>query len=307
MAGGAAMNTWRKLRWGVAVVGPFATARGLVRFAGLRLRRPLRAQVTLRSGFSLSFLYPSQAAPILLIFGDLVDPEYPFLRAIARPDWRVVDVGAAIGQFTVFSAKLPAAVVHAFEPSSQNVESLKLNLRNNRVEDRVSVHQLALSDHEGQMAFATDAVAFTSGLSERPRVSAGAVETVPVRRLDAYARDLGLERISVLKINVAGHEPEVVEGADELLRGLRADVLVLLVGLRSIPYYERLASYGYRFFFYHPARRTLHEVTTFDEPTFQTPPWPARHLIGLTPDMISGSLRAISIDPTPRRSAPGTR
>ena len=38
------------------------------------------------SGATLAFAHPSQLVPALVVFGDLIDPEYPFLAAVAKPE-----------------------------------------------------------------------------------------------------------------------------------------------------------------------------------------------------------------------------
>jgi FkbM family methyltransferase len=96
------------------------------------------------------------------MFGDLIDPEFAFLRSIARPDWVVADVGAAIGQFTIFATGLPCAVVHAFEPSGASVATLKLNISRNDVIDRVKIHIIAIHD---------------------AAIASGIISSIPIRKL----------------------------------------------------------------------------------------------------------------------------
>ena len=125
------------------MVGVGAAARGAMRIGYLYVRRPSKSEIHLRSGQVLEFGFPSQVPRALLAFGDFIDPEFAFLRKIYRPGWIVADVGAAIGQFALFAATLPAAKVHAFEPSSANVAALSRNIVRNGVSDRVEVHRIA--------------------------------------------------------------------------------------------------------------------------------------------------------------------
>jgi FkbM family methyltransferase len=112
----------------------------------------------------MTFNYPKQLVTALVVFGDLIDPEYAFLREVGRPDWIFLDVGAAIGQFTVFAAGCVGGWVHAFEPSPENLATLKANIRANGIADRVSVHAVALSDQAGEAEFTTEANPFMSHL-----------------------------------------------------------------------------------------------------------------------------------------------
>ncbi|MGH9121170.1 MAG: FkbM family methyltransferase, partial [Acidimicrobiales bacterium] len=61
-----------------------------------------------------------------------------------------VDVGANLGTSTIPALKVFGADrVVAFEPMPSNCELLRCNLVLNGVEDRVDVHQVAVSDHDG--------------------------------------------------------------------------------------------------------------------------------------------------------------
>jgi FkbM family methyltransferase len=227
----------------------------------------------------LEFEYPSQTPTMLVLFGDLIDPEFAFLRLAARRDWVVFDVGAAIGQFSLFAAGLPAAAIHAFEPSGANVAVLTRNVARNGATPRVAIHQMALSDEIGEAVFETAAATWMSQIGQ-PGSAGG--EVVPVSTVPEEMRRHGIDRLSVLKVNVAGYEPTVLKGAEPILAEGRADILILLLGLASLPWYERLAGHGYRFFYFHPAERVLYEVTRFDESSvLDHRPWPARHLIGI--------------------------
>jgi FkbM family methyltransferase len=280
-----------KAIWGLRRVGPIATVPGLLRYAALRIRRPASAEITLRgSGIVLWFRYPEQLAPMLVVFGDVVDPEYEFLRRVSRPDWTVIDVGAGIGQFAVYAARHTQAVVHAFEPSGANVVVLAANARRNGVEDRLTVHQVALSDHTGTSSFSTGASTFVSHLVDAPTGDAG--ETVPVDTLTRSCMRLGLRHVSLIKINVAGAEPEVIAGAEAFLERAGADMLILLLGVGSMPWYARLRRFGYGMYFFDPDHMELVEVAAGGmDAILATRPTPARHAILIHDDALERTLQ----------------
>ena len=118
----------------------------------------------------------------------MIDPEFEFLRQVHRPDWIVADVGAAIGQFTLFAAALPVSIVHSFEPSGANVATLRRNIARNGAASKVNIHQLALSDTDGESAFSTTAQTWVSHLSEELHVDD---EIVPVRTLTGELKATG--------------------------------------------------------------------------------------------------------------------
>lgn len=284
------------MMWGWRAVGIGPALKGSARMAYLYARRPQRSELRLRSGQILEFKFPSQIPRALLMFGDFVDPEFAFLRRTVQPDWVVADVGAAIGQFTLFAATLPVAAVVAFEPSTANVSALSANTERNGVGGRVHIYKTALSNCEKEARFDTTESTWVSGLSETGN------EIVPVRTLSAEFPRLGLNRVSVLKINVAGFEPSVLEGAMDYLGRGKADILILLLGLESLVWYERAAKLGYRFFYYHPKEATLYEVAAFDaDSVLNHRPWPARSIIAIHTSAVAGVLvRGISVRPANR-------
>jgi FkbM family methyltransferase len=271
-----AQNWTTKTRWGIRIVGVSAAMRGAIRTGRLYLRRPKRSELRLKSGPVLEFGFPNQVPFALLMFGDFIDPEFAFLRKVCRPGSVVADIGAAIGQFSIFAAMSADCVVHAFEPSGANVEALSRNIQRNRVGDKVTVHRIAFSDVESEAYFETAPNTWVSGLSN----TGG--ELVSVRRLDNEFERMGIDHVAVLKINVAGFEPSVLQGAESFLARGGADILILLLGLASLPWYARLSDYGYRFFYFQPDENALYEVTSFDAPSvLGHRPSPARNIIAI--------------------------
>jgi FkbM family methyltransferase len=232
----------------------------------------------------------------LVLFGDVIDPELVLVQRALPPGGVAVDAGAAIGQFTVVAGRVPGVVIHAFEPSSANVDSLLRNVDLNGLRDRVIVHQAALAADDGSAVFRTTANTFLSALEIQSyrTLDARDSEVVPVRRLDDEADRLGLVHLDVLKVNVAGFEGDVLEGAMGLFRHGRVGMLIVLIGTAVMPALKQIAHEGYLFFFYDPFASVLHEVSTLDVASLNSPPTPARHVIALHPSALqTGALSRI--------------
>lgn len=288
-----------KMLWGIRVVGLVPTLFGSVRLIWMHTRRRPQVIVKLRSGPALGFEFPRQVVPALVVFGDYIDPEFDFLRQIARPDWVVIDIGAAIGQFSVFAAQLPASHVYAFEPSTDNINTFRQNLRRNRVVDKVSVKHMALSHTDAEMVFPTLRNPYLSRL-DQPTGAKGD-EIVPVRTLTRAIRELGISRVDCLKLNVAGFESEVIAGGEDFLARQGADVLVILISDGAEAWFPRIAAFGYRFFYYHPKEVRLYEVSDFGNSAINVQPWPARHIIAVSePGIERGILRGVDLVSAPR-------
>jgi FkbM family methyltransferase len=98
-----------------------------------------------------------------------------------------------------------------FEPDSQTARDLAKNIEINKLTELVTLHQMALSAQDGQLAF-------TSGLGAENHVAspdAANVQTVPACRLDSIAKNV---TPIMMKLDVEGHEEQVLRGAHELLK-----------------------------------------------------------------------------------------
>jgi FkbM family methyltransferase len=216
-------------------------------------------------GDALQFFFnaPEQTIPTLVMFREFVEPEYEFARRLLRPGETFVDVGAAIGTYSVLIASRTGAIVHAVEPMTPNLVMLRRNLRANRVEASVHVHEVAVSDEEGLAWIRAGRNLYLSKLE-----SAEAPGSHQIRRttLAELARSTGLGTIDLLKVDVEGHEPEVLAGAWTLLEARRVPVLSLERNERSDSTYRMLQGLGYRFFDYDTDANalvaTLHPLDT---------------------------------------------
>jgi FkbM family methyltransferase len=147
-----------------------------------------------------------------------LDPELALLCDFVRDGDTCVDIGANHGLYSYALARR-GAIVHAFEPQPACAGVIRA-FRSRHI----TVHQVALSDHSGHEDLF---VPLKSGRLDSGEAAFsqpdGAHEriTVPVQTLDA--QELGL--IRVIKIDVEGHELEVLNGAVNTLAKSRPVVL----------------------------------------------------------------------------------
>jgi FkbM family methyltransferase len=141
------------------------------------------------------------------------------LENFVRGDKVFVDIGAHIGGYTVQAAQ-KAAHVHAFECFPVSFHYLCANIALHGLHFSVDTHQVALSNKEGtalcQNRTNIQADGGGNGLTRFERDDRLNVATVQVvsRTLDSY----GLTNVGFIKIDVEGHEKEVLEGAVETLK-----------------------------------------------------------------------------------------
>jgi FkbM family methyltransferase len=145
--------------------------------------------------------------------------EVNMLEAISAnfPQNTVLDVGANIGNHSLYLAKFTSATtIHAFEPMPRSFEHLSSNMKRNGCEN-VILHNVALSDSSGlaKMDFPDPT---NQGMA---KISEEGIE-VQVIKLD----DLSIEKVSLIKIDVEGHELRVLRGGSETIRKNRPHLYI---------------------------------------------------------------------------------
>jgi FkbM family methyltransferase len=184
----------------------------------------------------------------------------------------VFDVGAHTGSFLkeALERTRSDSVIHAFEPATASYQQL---LRKFGGEERARLNRCALAAVAGTGILFYDVPGSQlASLTPRPRYGVGNhSEGVPLGTLDDYCRANAVVQIHLLKLDVEGHELEVLEGAGELLQkqairrilfefgGCNVDTRVFF---RDI--YEFLSDQGMNIARLSPGG-ALHAVTQYEE------------------------------------------
>lgn len=128
----------------------------------------------------------------------------------------VLDIGANTGVYALLAqAVKPDAHVVAFEPIDDTIKLLKANIRLN--DFPIQVEPVALSDKTGEaeMLFFPEEINYMASLvTDRPppKGKKTGIRTIRTQRLDDYIEEKGLDKIDLVKIDVEGHEIELLEG-----------------------------------------------------------------------------------------------
>lgn len=177
-----------------------------------------------------------------------------------------IDIGSAIGNHTLFFAKFcnPDLVI-SIEPVRSQVSQQREILRLNRLQSKVKVLTLALSDSQGwgrMEHFGTNLGMFQlieeEGASTPEKVTYrrrlkelayrfGLGNRVPIRTLDSVIRQSSLSgKITLIKIDVERHEVPVLKGAGQVLaRESPVLFIELLGGSAHHPVISFLREFGY--------------------------------------------------------------
>lgn len=137
-----------------------------------------------------------------------------FLRRRLAPGMTVVDVGAHVGYFSALASGIVGSSgrVFAIEVEPRTLRFLRANLWRRGCEN-VTVLPVAAYERRGHVRFVSnpDGLAGSSIDAEEGT----AVRMVPCARLDDL---LGATAVDLIKIDVERVEPEVVRGAEALIR-----------------------------------------------------------------------------------------
>lgn len=151
----------------------------------------------------------------------LYEPEtVQFFRDIIMPGMVCWDIGAQTGFFSCLFATLsgPGGRVHAYEPMPQSYAMILRNIRENGLEARVTIKNMACSDAKGAVPMTQ-----ASGMFVVDHESSDARQIACVR-LDQE----GLRAPDLIKIDVEGHEPAVLRGLEGVLKGASPQLVIEL-------------------------------------------------------------------------------
>ncbi|CAA9546413.1 MAG: hypothetical protein AVDCRST_MAG43-641 [uncultured Thermomicrobiales bacterium] len=187
----------------------------------------------------------------------LGEPELHELKHLVRSDAITVDVGAHFGVYSFALARLAreGGRVIAIEPIAEDADLIERAARTLRLP--ISVVRCALSSHTGEAPLrvprlgGAQKTALATLEDAAQAGDAGGMETrrVPVRTLDDVLRHVD-RPVGFLKIDVEGHELEVLDGARETLAQHRPNILIEInhdLGERPPEtVFDRILVHGYR-------------------------------------------------------------
>ena len=149
--------------------------------------------------------------------------KYDYFGYRVAPGDVVVDIGANIGLFSVYAAKVCRAErVISFEPFPENFEMLRKNAEQNQLDSITCVNQ-AVAGNRGMRTLILDSTdagshSLVSGVATAPT---GRSVKVDCCTLDEVFQRFALSRIDYLKMDCEGSEYEILENAVSRLGQIR--------------------------------------------------------------------------------------
>jgi FkbM family methyltransferase len=153
------------------------------------------------------------------------EPELRLLPWLCDPRKTSLDVGAAEGLYMAHMLRLSERCI-GFEARPKQAADLKSVLQ--RMKTRASIEAVALSDRVGEAKLrilladpGRSTIEPSNPLEDEDGSDRGEL-IVPMRRLDDY----GLDNVGFVKVDVEGHELEVLKGGEETIRQNRPSLLI---------------------------------------------------------------------------------
>ncbi|MEU4447901.1 FkbM family methyltransferase [Actinosynnema sp. NPDC050801] len=223
------------------------------------------------------------ALRVLARLTPFVEPELIGLRDVVRPGDVCVDIGAALGLYTVSLSRLvgPQGTVHSIEPLVFAHPALSFLLRP-REGRNVVRHAVALGVSEGRELMSvpvrhgtpvTGRSFLTSGadgLGSNAEFADHLEVLVRTDTLDRFCAANAIDRLDFVKADVEGAELRVLQGGSETIERFRPKLLleieerhVLRFGYRARDVRDWLADRGYRMHAWH--RNTWRPVDRIDD------------------------------------------
>ncbi len=150
------------------------------------------------------------------------------------------DIGANVGLFTILAGRLvsPGGSVIAFEPQPENLSALRNNLDLNQLGSEIRVVEAAASGTTGPGTFNAET-------SMTGRVEEAGTVSIKLIRVDDFVADNPSLAPNLVKIDVEGHEMDVLAGMADTLRHSRP--IAIIEGHRTRAKIEsRLEAFNYR-------------------------------------------------------------
>ena len=223
------------------------------------------------------------ALRVLARLTPFVEPELIGLREVVRPGDVCVDIGAALGLYTVSLSRLvgPQGTVHSIEPLVFAHPALSYLLRPREGRNIVR-HSVALGVSEGRQVMSVPVrhgtpvtgrsflTAGADGLGSNAEFAEHLEVLVRTDTLDRFRAANAIDRVDFVKADVEGAELRVLQGGEETIERFRPKLLLEIeerhvsrFGYRARDVQDWLAERGYRMHAWH--RDAWRQVDRIDD------------------------------------------
>lgn len=197
---------------------------------------PKKEQIILiKNGYKMSIIPNDLGISSELLMCKIHEPLTTFmLKRCIQKGWTVIDIGSNIGYYTLLESQLVGnkGKVIAIEPIPLNFSYLVKNIKLNKVKNVVLLN-FAISNKKGnlrmiQSSYSNWSSIFTGNIPEQLENGQYKIIRVPVKTIDDIVRSLKLRDVNLIRIDVEGHELNVLQGARRVIKDYYPDFLIEL-------------------------------------------------------------------------------
>jgi len=168
---------------------------------------------------------------------------------LAKKSQSFLDIGAHIGWYSILAKKMnPEIKVWALEPNPPVFEQLIKNVAANEIS--INCEKKAASDTNGTKLFYLGAPGLSSSSGLRPEVGGDSTIIVETIAIDKFIANSQIEILDLIKIDVEGHELEVLKGMEQTILSMHP--IIIFEVSQMVDNYDEIYAYlgGFNYAFY---------------------------------------------------------
>jgi FkbM family methyltransferase len=197
----------------------------------------------------------------IYIFRNNYEPQVSYaIESYVKKSDTCYDIGANIGFWALKMGELvgESGKIYAFEPMSQNLSLLELNINSSDLQKRIEILPFALGDKEGSANIYIPADPGSTSMA--PESIDDRYEEVNVKTLDDVWQNQGCPQIKFIKMDVEGYEPFVLQGGKNFFQKV-SPIVVCEINSRKLSLLDKsqenifdfFLSNGYQSFVFNPS------------------------------------------------------
>jgi FkbM family methyltransferase len=160
--------------------------------------------------------------------------ELEYIKNELKNDSVFIDIGSNTGVYSLLVASKSSDIkVHAFDPIKLNTSLLSSSIDINSFSN-ITVNETCVGDYDGTVEFSISSDSAYSSILDSGRKSELKKVNLPIVKLDTYAREMGLSKIDIVKIDVEGAEKLVILGASYILSNSLLRPKLMMVELLDV-------------------------------------------------------------------------
>ena len=143
------------------------------------------------------------------------------------------DIGANVGLYSLFAAKIKNCKVYSFEPSVFNLEILARNINQNKLQKKIKIIPLSLGDKNIEGFFHIPLDSYGSALSsfknKKDKKDIFSYQTISLNA-DFLINNKIIEKPNYIKLDVDGNEMEILKGMKKNISKVKSVILEMDYG-----------------------------------------------------------------------------